>query len=209
MTATDASSGLRPGAGPAAPESSAGSGTQVATSGPTPPRVPMRRVLVLCAVVLAVETAALSAAGHSPHEVLLASCLVLMVAFGLVFCLAAVTVAGFAAGAAAAGLVLLDQDLLLPVVAGAALLALGCGIAPGWARIEAWQVAHSRSPTAEEEAAIGQRALGVERSRGRSRGVRLRDHWRADRVVAAFLVLAFHPLMAASSLWFIRWATGR
>ena len=33
--------------------------------------------------------------------------------------------------------------------------------------------------------------------------------WRADRVLAAFLVLSFHPLMAAFSLWFIGWSSRR
>lgn len=209
MTAANPLSGLRPGASPAEAESFAESRMRLATSGPTPPRVPMRRVLLTCAAVLGVETAVLLATDRSLQNVLLPGYLILMVAFGLVFCLGAVTVAGFAAGLAAAGLVVLEQQALLPVLAGAALLALGCGIAPGWARVEAWQAAHSRSLTAEEEAAVAQRALSVDRSRGWSRGVRLRNYWRGDRVAAAFLVLAFHPLMAAFSLWFIDWTAGR
>ncbi|GAA4743756.1 hypothetical protein GCM10023328_26720 [Modestobacter marinus] len=172
-----------------------------------PPRVPMRRVLLTCALVLALQTAVLLAAGRSLHEVLLPGLLVLVVAFGLVFCLGAVTVAGFATGAAAAGLVVLQPGTLLPVLGGAALLAVGCGIAPGWARVEAWQAAQSRPLTAEEEAAVARRAPGVDRSRAWSRG--LRDHWRSDRVLAAFLVLSFHPVLAASSLWFVDWTQRR
>jgi len=209
MTAANPLSELRPDASPAEAESFAESRMRLATSGPTPPRVPMRRVLLICAAVLGVETAVLLATDRSLQDVLLPGYLILMVAFGLVFCLGAVTVAGFAAGAAAAGLVVLQHDVLLPVLAGAVLLALGCGVAPGWARVEAWQAAHSRSLTAEEEVAVGQRALSVDRSRGWSRGVRLRNYWRGDRVVAAFLVLSFHPLMAGFSLWFIGWTSGR
>ncbi|MBB3676109.1 hypothetical protein [Modestobacter versicolor] len=209
MTAANPLSELRTGASPAEAESFAESRVRLATSGVTPPRLPMRRVLVLAATVLAVETAVLLVTDRSLHEVLLPGYLILMVAFGLVFCLGAVTVAGFAAGAAAAGLVLLVPGALLPLLGGAVLLALGCGFAPGWARVEAWQAAHSRPLTAEEEAAVGQRALDGGRSRGWSRGVRLRNYWRTDRVLAAFLVLSFHPLMAAFSLWFIDWSGGR
>jgi len=178
-------------------------------SAATPPRVAMRRVLAVCAVLLAVETAVLLAADRSWHDVLLPGYLLLMVAFGLVFCLAAVTVAGFAAGAAAAGLVVLDHASLLPILGGAAALALACGIAPGWARVEAWQAAHSRALTAEEEASLARRSLTGSGSRWWAPGVRLRNHWRADRVGAAFLVLAFHPCMAAFSLWFIEWTAAR
>ena len=173
------------------------------------PRVPMRRVLVVCAAVLAVETVVLLAADRSWDEVLLPGYLILMVAFGLVFCLGAVTVAGFAAGAAAAGLVVLHPGTLLPVLGGAALLALACGLAPGWVRVEAWQAARSRALTAEEEAAAAQRTLTGSPARGWARGLRVRDHWRTDRVVAAFLVLAFHPCVAAFSLWFVDWSAGR
>ncbi|MGY5885961.1 hypothetical protein [Modestobacter lacusdianchii] len=209
MTAADPLAGLRPDASPAEAESFAESRMRLATAGPTPPRVPMRRVVVWCVVVLVVETAVMLATDRSLRDVLLPGYLILMAAFGLVFCLGAVTVAGFAAGAAAAGLVVLQPGALLPLLGGAALLALCCGVAPGWARVEAWQAAHSRPLTAEEEAAVGQRALSADRSRGWSRGVRLRNYWRTDRVVAAFLVLAFHPCVAAFSLWFIDWTHGR
>ena len=209
MTTANPLAGLRPGASPAEAESFAEARMRLATSGVTPPRVPMRRVLLVCATVLAVETAVLLATNRSLHEVLLPGYLILIAAFGLVFCLGAVTVAGFVAGAAAAGLVFMDHSAFLPVLGGAALLALGCGFAPGWARVEAWQATHSRALTAEQEAAVAQRALNVGRSRGWSRGVRLRNYWRADRVVAAFLVLSFCPAMAAFSLWFIDWTAGR
>ncbi|KGH48207.1 hypothetical protein IN07_03055 [Modestobacter caceresii] len=208
MTAADPLAVLRPDASPAEAESHAESRMRLATAA-GPPRVPMRRVLLTCALVLGVEAVVLLATDRSLHDVLLPGYLVLIVAFGLVFCLGAVTVAGFAAGAAAAGLVVLEPDALLPLLGGAALLALGCGVAPGWARVEAWQAAHSRPLTAEEEAAVAQRALSVDRSRGWSRGVRLRNYWRTDRVLAAFLVLAFHPLLAAFSLWFIDWMQRR
>ena len=209
MTAANPLEGLRPGASPAEAESYAESRMRLATAGATPPRVPMRRVLAVCAVVLVAESAAMLLTDRSVQDLLLPGYLILMVAFGLVFCLGAVTVAGFAAGAAAAGLVVLDQGMLLPLLGGAALLAVGCGLAPGWARVEAWQAARSRVLTAEEEAAVGQRALSADRSRGWSRGVRLRNYWRTDRVLAAFLVLAFHPTMAAFSLWFIDWTSRR
>ncbi|MCU1621150.1 MAG: hypothetical protein JWR41_3156 [Modestobacter sp.] len=63
--------GLRPGASPAEAESFAEARMRLATSGVTPPRVPMRRVLLVCATVLAVETAVLLATNRSLHEVLL------------------------------------------------------------------------------------------------------------------------------------------
>ncbi|WP_369137115.1 hypothetical protein [Modestobacter versicolor] len=209
MTAANPLSQLRPGASPAEAESFAEARMRLAVSGVTPPRLPMRRVLGLSAAVLVVETAVMLVTGQSLHDVLLPGYLILMTTFGLVFCLGAVTVAGFAAGAAGAGLVVLQPGALLPLLGGAAVLALGCGFAPGWARVEAWQAAHSRPLTAEEEAAVGQRALDGGRSRGWSPGVRLRNYWRTDRVLAAFLVLAFHPLLAAFALWFTHWSAGR
>ena len=209
MTAANPLEGLRPDASPAEAESFAESRMRLATAGTVPPRVPMRRVLAVCAVVLVGQSAAMLLTDRSVQDLLLPGYLILMAAFGLVFCLGAVTVAGFAAGAAAAGLVVLDQSALLPLLGGAALLAVGCGLAPGWARVEAWQAVRSRVLTAEEEAAVGQRALSADRSRGWSRGVRLRNYWRTDRVLAAFLVLAFHPTMAAFSLWFIDWTSRR
>jgi len=209
VTAANPLHQLRPDASPAEAESFAESRMRLATAGVTPPRVPMRRVLAVCAAVLVAETAVMLATDRSVQDALRPGYLILMVAFGLVFCLGAVTVAGFAAGAAAAGLVVLDQATLLPLLGGAALLALGCGLAPGWARVEAWQATRSRPLTAEEEAAVAQRALSVDRSRGWSRGVRLRNYWRLDRVLAAFLVLSFSPAMAAFALAFIDWTHRR
>jgi hypothetical protein len=174
-----------------------------------PPRVPMRRVLLVCAALLVAETALMLVTDRALSDALLPGYLILMVAFGLVFCLGAVTVAGFATGLAAAGLVLLDPSTLLPLLVGAALLALGCGFAPGWARVEAWQAAQSRPLTAEEEAAIAQRSFSGDRLRRWASGVRLRNYWRADRVLAAFLVPAFNPAMAAFSLQFVHWTSGR
>jgi hypothetical protein len=209
MTAANPLSRLRPDASAAESESFAEARMRLATSAATPPRVPMRRVLLICATVLAAETGVMVVTDRALSDALLPGYLILMTAFGLVFCLGAVTVAGFAAGLAAAGLVLLDRGALLPVFGGAALLALACGFAPGWARVEAWQAAHSRSLTGEEEAAVAQRSLSADRTRGWAPGVRLRNYWRADRVVAAFLVLAYLPAMMAFSLWFIDWTTGR
>jgi hypothetical protein len=209
VTAANPLQQLRPDASPAECEGFAEARMRLATSGATPPRVPMRRVLATSAGVLAVESTILVATGESLHAVLLPGYLILIAAFGLVFCLGAVTVAGFAAGAAGAALVLLDRNALLPVLGGAVLAALACGVAPGWARVEAWQAAHSRSLTGEEEAAVAQRSLTGNRTRRWAPGVRLRNYWRTDRVVAAFLVLAFLPAMMALSLWFIDWNAGR
>jgi hypothetical protein len=209
VTAADPLATMRADAPPTEAERYAEARLRVATAPAGLPRVPMRRILAGCAILLAVQTVALVAFDRSWHDVLLPGYLVLMVAFGLVFCVGAVTVAGFAAGAAAAGLVVLDHSSLLPLLGGAALLALACGFAPGWARVEAWQAAHSTALTSAEEAALAQRSLTGSRSRGWAPGVRLRNYWRTDRVVAAFLVLAFHPSLAAFSLWFIDWTSSR
>jgi hypothetical protein len=208
MTAADPLAQLRTGASAAESESFAESRMRLAVAA-APPRVPMRRVLRVAAAVLVVETLVMLLTDRSLHDALLPGYVILMTAFGLVFCLGAVTVAGFAAGAAAAGLVLLEHDSLPLLLAGAAVLALGTGVAPGWARVEAWQATQSRPLTAEEEAAVAQRSLSGDRSRGWSPGVRLRNYWRADRVLAAFLVLSFCPLLAAFSLWFLSWTASR
>jgi hypothetical protein len=200
---------LRRGASPAEAESFAEARVALAVRSVTPPRVPMRRVLLVSTSVLAVETAVMLATGRPLHDTLLPGYLILLVAFGLVFCLGAVTVAGFAAGAAAAGLLILERASLPALLAGAALLALACGLAPGWARVEAWQATHSRPLTAEEEAAVAQRGLTGGRHRGWTPGVRLRNYWRTDRVLAAFLVLAFPPSTMAFSVWFVDWTTSR
>ncbi|WP_369133767.1 hypothetical protein [Modestobacter sp. I12A-02662] len=209
MTAADPLATMRADAPPAEAAGYAEARSRVATAPATLPRVPMRGIMAGCAALLVVQTVGLISADRSWHDVLVPGHLLLMVAFGLVFCLGAVTVAGFAAGAAAAGLVVLDSSSLRPLLGGAALLALACGVAPGWARVEAWQAAHSTALTSAEEAALAQRSLTGARSRGWAPGVRLRSYWRTDRVVAAFLVLAFHPCMAAFSLWFIDWTSAR
>ncbi|MGY1751050.1 hypothetical protein [Modestobacter sp. SYSU DS0511] len=208
MTAVNPLATTRADASPAEAASFAEARARLATTADLP-QVRMRRVLLTCAAVLVAQTAALLATDRSWDEVLVPGYVILTVTLALVFVFAAVTVAGFAAGAAAAGLVVLDQASLLLLLGGAAVLALACGFAPGWARVEAWQATRSRSLTAEEEAALAQRALSGDRSRLWTRGVRLRTYWRTDRVLAAFLVLAFHPCMAAFSLWFIGWSSGR
>ncbi|SFK97242.1 hypothetical protein [Geodermatophilus ruber] len=43
---------------------------------------------------------------------------------------------------------------LLPVLAGAAVVAALCGASSGWTRVEAWQAARSVALTAGEEAAV-------------------------------------------------------
>ncbi|SDY36676.1 hypothetical protein SAMN05661080_03226 [Modestobacter sp. DSM 44400] len=200
---------LRSGASSAEAESFAEARVALAVRGATPPHVPMRRVLLTCSGLLVTEVAVMLATDQSLHDTLLPGYLILMVAFALVFCLGAVTVAGFPAGAAAAGLVALEVGNLLPLLAGAALLALVCGVAPGWARVEAWQAAHTKPLTSEQEAAVAQRGLNGDARRGWAPGVRLRNYWRADRVLAAFLVLAFPPSIMAFALWFVGWTATR
>jgi hypothetical protein len=173
-----------------------------------PPRVPLRRVFLTCGLVLAAEIPLMLVMGGTWVDAMLPGYAILMVTFGAVFCFAAVTVAGFTAGAAAAGLLLLGAVDLLPVLGGAAVLALICGVAPGWARVEAWQAARSVALTAGEEAAVARAPLPVT-GRHRINGPRQRISWRLDRVVAAYLVLAFPPAIAAFSLWFIGWVAGR
>jgi hypothetical protein len=45
--------------------------------------------------------------------------------------------------------------------------------------------------------------------RHRVDGPAVRVRWRTDRVVAAFLVLALPPCVAAFSLWFVEWVSSR
>ena len=89
------------------------------------------------------------------------------------------------------------------------MLALVCGVAPGWARVEAWQAIRARALTSEEEAAAAQRPVSGSGPRRWTPGVRLRTYWRTDRVLAAFLVLAFPPSITAFALWFLDWTAGR
>jgi hypothetical protein len=173
-----------------------------------PPRVQLRRVFLTCGAVLVAEVPLLLALDGSWQHALLPGYLILMVTFGAVFVLAAVTVAGFTAGAAGAGLVALGVVGLPLVLAGAAVLAVACGLAPGWARVETWQAARSMALTAGEEAAVSRAPLPVA-GRHRPDGPGRRLSWRGDRVVAAFLVLAFPPAIAEFSIWFVGWVAQR
>jgi hypothetical protein len=172
------------------------------------PRVPLRRVFLACAGVLAAEVALLLVLGKDWQATLLPGYAIILLAFGAAFCLGAVTVAGFITGAAGAGLLLLGAISLLPLLGGAAVLALICGVAPGWSRVEAWQAARFQALTAQEEAAASRRAVPTV-GRHRIGGPSVRIAWRTDRVVAAFLVLAFPPAVAAFSLWFVGWVSSR
>ena len=209
MSPADPLAVLRVDATPAEAEQWSEARYRRATAPATLPRVPMRRVMTVSGAVLAAEVLVMLATGRSLQEALLPGYAILMVTFGLVFCLGAVTVAGFAAGAAAAALLVLDVGSLLPMLAGAAVLALGCGVAPGWARVEAWQAARTRPLTSEEEAAAAQRPVSGSGPRRWVPGVRLRTYWRTDRVVAAFLVLAFPPAVTAFALWSVEALAGR
>jgi hypothetical protein len=88
-------------------------------------------------------------------------------------------------------------------------LAILCGLSPGWSRVEAWQAARTQALTAGEEAAIARRPLAGLRGRHRVEGPRVKARWRSDRVVAAFLVLAYPPCIAAFSVWFVGWVASR
>jgi hypothetical protein len=154
----------------------------------TPVRVPPGRVALAVAVVVTLE-AGLLGLGVSGRTVLALGSATVGLAAALVFCLGAVTVAGFATGVAAAALMLVLGTGLLPVLAGALVVALGCGVAPGWRRVEAWQAARNGSAVA-----------------GAADGAVL---WRTDRVLAAFLVLAFPPLVTVGALAFAAWSTTR
>jgi hypothetical protein len=174
----------------------------------TAPRVPLLRVFLTCAGVLAAEVALLLVMGQDWRATLLPGYAIILLAFGAAFCFGAVTVAGFITGAAGAGLLLLGVVGLLPLLGGAAVLALLCGVAPGWSRVEAWQAARFRALTAQEEAAAARTAPPVV-GRHRVTGPSVRVRWRTDRVVAAFLVLAFPPSVAAFSIWFVGWVSAR
>jgi hypothetical protein len=174
----------------------------------TAPRVPLRRVFLTCAAVLAAEVALLLLMGQAWQATLLPGYAIILLAFGAAFCFGAVTVAGFITGAAGAGLLLLGAVGLLPLLGGAAVLALLCGVAPGWSRVEAWQAARFQALTAQEEAAAARNASPVV-GRHRVTGPSVRVRWRTDRVAAAFLVLAFPPSVAASSIWFVGWVSSR
>jgi hypothetical protein len=175
----------------------------------TAPRVPLRRVVLTCGAVLAAEVLLMLVMGEDWRATLLPGYAIILLAFGAAFCLGAVTVAGFVTGAAGAGLLLLGTVGLLPLLGGAAALALICGLAPGWSRVEAWQEARFQALTAAEEAAAARRTARSTVGRHRVAGPSVRITWRTDRVVAAFLVLAFPPAVAAFSLWFVDWVSSR
>ncbi len=181
--------------------SAAGRVPAVASSA-APAQVPMARVTLACAGLVAVEVAAALLVGLPRHEALLGACSVLAIAFATVFCLGAVTVAGFLAGAGAAGVVLLVPGSLPATLGAALLVALACGTAPGWARVEAWQATRTSALTAAEEVAAARDASG-------DPPAGLRALWRTDRVLAAFLVLAFPPGLTAAALAFVSWSAGR
>ena len=172
------------------------------------PRVQLSRVVLICSAFLAADVPLMLLNGEGWRQSLLPGYVIVLVAFGAVFCLRAVTVAGFVTGVAGAGLLLLGQAGLLELLAGAAVLAVVCGIAPGWSRVEAWQATRFHVLTAAEERTLGGRPpVAVGRHRLGGAGVRVT--WRTDRVVAAFLVLAFPPSIAAFGLWFVSWVATR
>lgn len=164
----------------------------------SPIRIPMSAVLLGCAGLAAVELVAALLTGLSLHAALVAVCATVVLVFGAVFSLGAITIAGFATGAGAAGVVVLEPGHLVRTLVVLALIAVLCGLAPGWARVEAWQAARSGgSPPATS---------GDRRSRLPGR---LAVLWRTDRVVAAFLVLAFPPVFVTGALAFVSWTAGR
>ncbi len=179
--------------------SAAGRVPAVASSA-APAQVPMARVTLACAGLVAVEVAAALLVGLPRHQALLGACSVLAIAFATVFCLGAVTVAG--AGAGAAGVVLLVPGSLPATLGAALLVALACGTAPGWAGVEAWQATRTSALTAAEEVTAARDASG-------DPPAGLRALWRTDRVLAAFLVLAFPPGLTAAALAFVSWSAGR
>lgn len=150
-----------------------------------PVRLPMAVVLVVVLGGVAVA-AGVGLLADVPSALLWpGSCLAAALAFGAVFVLGAITVSGFAAGAATAGFTALDPGHLPLALAGTAVAALLCGVAPAWARVEAWQAARSAGPVAPA------------------------PRWRTDRVVAAFLVLAFPPVFVTGALAFLGWTASR
>ncbi|SDG44580.1 hypothetical protein [Klenkia brasiliensis] len=150
-----------------------------------PVRLPMAVVLVLLLAGLAVAAGAGLLADVPTRLLWPGLCVLAALALGAVFVLGAITVAGFAAGAATAGAVALEPGSLPVALAGTAVAALLCGVAPAWARVEAWQATRSSAPPA-----AGPR-------------------WRTDRVVAAFLVLAFPPVFVTGAIAFVSWTATR
>ncbi|MCO7221617.1 hypothetical protein [Klenkia sp. PcliD-1-E] len=150
-----------------------------------PVRLPMAVVLVGVLAGLAVAAGVGLLTGVPGALLWPGLCVLAALVLGAVFVLGAITVSGFAAGAATAGVVVLEPDHLPLVLAGTAVAALLCGVAPGWARVEAWQAARSGGPPAPA------------------------PRWRTDRVVAAFLVLAFPPVFVTGAVAFVSWTATR
>ncbi|MEI4273336.1 hypothetical protein TEK04_16570 [Klenkia sp. LSe6-5] len=180
-----------------------------------PIRVRMGAVLLVVVAGLAVELVAGLLTEVPPDLLWLGMCLSTVVVFGAVFCFGAITIAGFAAGAGAAGVAVLRPDELPTVLVALAVMAVVCGLAPGWARVEAWQAARS-APTSEGAAGAGAAGAGAAGAGTaalpagrRALPSRLRVRWRTDRVVAAFLVLAFPPVFVTAAIAFISWTAHR
>lgn len=158
-------------------------------AGAAPRSVPLGRVSAAALLAVGAVAGGLLVAGRPWQDALLPGFALLLAAYGAVFCLRAVTVTGFLAGSAGAGLVIAGSIPLLGALAVAGVLAVACGGAPEWRRVEAWQ---------SDRARMGDSAPGPV---GRL--------WRWDRVAAAFLVLSFPPAMAAFAEFFIAWSTSR
>lgn len=159
-----------------------------------PVRVPMPAVLLGSTGLVTAEGVAGVLTGVPLDLLLTGVCATLVAVSALVFVLGAVTLAGFVAGAAAAGVVVLGPGRLVVVLLVMALVALCCGIAPGWARVEAWQAARSTAAVTTASVPAGPPRGGPAR------------YWRTDRVVAAFLVLAFPPVFVTGALAFVSWS---
>jgi hypothetical protein len=158
-----------------------------------PARVGVARALLTCTPVVAVVVGLLAVLGLPVAGLVVAGCLVVAAAFGAAFVWAGVSVAGFVAGAAAAGIVVAEPGSVLAVLFGAAVVALACGIAPGWERMEAWQAARTN------------RSAGEATNRPAPAGRRWWRRWRTDRAVAAYLVLVFPPGTAAAAAVLLEW----
>ena len=161
---------------------------------PDPVRVPMPAVLLTSTGLVTAEGVTGVLTGVPVDLLLTGVCATLVVIGALVFVLGAVTLAGFAAGAAAAGIVVLGPDRLPAVLLGMAVVAVCCGVAPAWARVEAWQAARSTAAVATSSSPTRRPRRGPAR------------YWRTDRVVAAFLVLAFPPVFLTGALAFVSWS---
>ncbi|KQS66080.1 hypothetical protein [Modestobacter sp. Leaf380] len=177
--------------------------TATATAAPpaavrSPIRIPMGPVLLACLALVVVELVAALLTMTPLHTALLGACLTVVVVFGAVFAFGAITIAGFAAGAGAAGVVVLEPRHLVLTLVAMAVIAVVCGLAPGWARVEAWQAARSAGAPLTGDGVRTSRLPG-----------RLAVLWRTDRVVAAFLVLSFPPVFVTGAVAFITWTATR